>query len=78
MSVPRYTVRIQLDTTMPSFLKDMIYVYHQDYMGEPSIYAKEIYTLTPTKSNPHTDAYALNEEISLIGKGISRKRVVLM
>ena len=31
-------------------------------MDEPSIYAKEIYTLTPTKWNPHTDAYALNEE----------------
>ena len=31
-------------------------------MNEPSIYAKEIYTLTPTKWNPHTDAYALNEE----------------
>ena len=31
-------------------------------MDEPSIYAKEIYTLTPTKWNPHTDAYALNNE----------------
>ena len=31
-------------------------------MNEPSIYAKEIYTLTLTKWNPHTDAYALNEE----------------
>ena len=31
-------------------------------MSEPSIYAKEIYTLTPTKWNPHTDAYTLNEE----------------
>ena len=31
-------------------------------MDEPSIYAKEIYTLTPSKWNPHTDAYALNEE----------------
>ena len=31
-------------------------------MDEPSIYAKEIYTLTLTKWNPHTDAYALNEE----------------
>ena len=31
-------------------------------MNEPSIYAKEIYTLTPIKWNPHTDAYALNEE----------------
>ena len=31
-------------------------------MNEPSIYAKEIYTLTPTKWNPHTDVYALNEE----------------
>ena len=29
---------------------------------EPSISATEIYTLTPTKWNPHTDAYALNEE----------------
>ena len=31
-------------------------------MDELSIYAKEIYTLTLTKWNPHTDAYALNEE----------------
>ena len=31
-------------------------------MDEPSIYAKEIYTLIPTKWNPHTDVYALNEE----------------
>ena len=31
-------------------------------MDEPSIYAKEIYALTPTKWNPHTDAYASNEE----------------
>ena len=31
-------------------------------VDEPSIYATEIYTLTPTKWNPHTDAYALNEE----------------
>ena len=29
---------------------------------QPSICATEIYTLTPTKWNPHTDAYALNEE----------------
>ena len=29
---------------------------------EPSICATEIYTLTPMKWNPHTDAYALNEE----------------
>ena len=31
-------------------------------VDEPSISATEIYTLTPTKWNPHTDAYALNEE----------------
>ena len=31
-------------------------------VDEPSICATEIYTLTPTKWNPHTDAYALNEE----------------
>ena len=31
-------------------------------VDEPSIGATEIYTLTPTKWNPHTDAYALNEE----------------
>ena len=31
-------------------------------MNEPTIYAKEIYTLTPTKCYPHTDVYALNEE----------------
>ena len=29
---------------------------------EPSICATEIYTLTPIEWNPHTDAYALNEE----------------
>ena len=31
-------------------------------VDKPSIYTTEIYTLTPTKWNPHTDAYALNEE----------------
>ena len=31
-------------------------------MDEPSMYAKEIYKLTPTRWNPHTDAYALNED----------------
>ena len=31
-------------------------------VDEPSISATEIYTLTPTKWNPDTDAYALNEE----------------
>ena len=31
-------------------------------VDEPSIYATEIYTLTPTKWNPYIDAYALNEE----------------
>ena len=29
---------------------------------EPLNYATEIYTLTPTRWNPHTDVYALNEE----------------
>ena len=29
---------------------------------EPPNYMTEIYTLTPTRWNPHTDVYALNEE----------------
>ena len=31
-------------------------------MQEPLNYTTEIYTLTPTRWNPHTDIYALNEE----------------
>ena len=32
MNVLRYTVRIQLETIMPLFLRDMIYKYHYDWM----------------------------------------------
>ena len=52
-------------------------------MNEPPIYAKEIYTLTPTKWNPHTDAYALNEasivdwERNIKEKGRSDVKIVL-
>ena len=52
-------------------------------MNEPSIYAKEIYTLTLTKWNPHTDAYALNEESivdwegNIKEKGCSDVKIVL-
>ena len=52
-------------------------------MDEPSIYAKEIYTLTPTKWNPHTDAYALNEdsmvdwEGNIKEKGQSDMKIIL-
>ena len=52
-------------------------------VDEPSICATEIYTLTPTKWNPHTDAYTLNEE-SIIDwegyikeKGYSDMKIVL-
>ena len=52
-------------------------------VDEPSIYATEIYTLTPTKWNPHTDAYALNEESivdwegNIKEKGPSDMKIVL-
>ena len=41
---------------------------------EPSICATEIYTLTPTKCNPYTDAYALNEESIVDWEGNIRKK----
>ena len=44
-------------------------------MNEPSIYAKEIYTLTPTKWNPYTDAYALNEESIVDWEGNIKEKV---
>ena len=43
-------------------------------MDKPSIYAKQIYTLTPTKWNPHTDAYALNEDSIVDWEGNIKKR----
>ena len=52
-------------------------------VDEPSIYATEIYTLTPTKWNPHTDAYTLNEESivdwegNIKEKGYSDMKIVL-
>ena len=52
-------------------------------MDEPSIYAKEIYTLTPSKWNPHSDAYTLNEESivdwegNIKEKGRSDMKIVL-
>ena len=36
--------------------------------------ATEIYTLTPTRWNPHTDAYALNEESIIDWEGNIRER----
>ena len=41
---------------------------------KPSICATEIYTLTPTKWNPHTDAYALNEESIVDWEGNIREK----
>ena len=41
---------------------------------EPSICATEIYTLTPMKWNPHTDAYALNEESIVDWEGNIREK----
>ena len=52
-------------------------------VDKPSIYTTEIYTLTPTKWNPHTDAYALNEESivdwegNMKEKGPSNMEIVL-
>ena len=43
-------------------------------MDEPSMYAKEIYTLTPTKWNPHMDAYALNEDSIIDWEGNIREK----
>ena len=41
---------------------------------EPLNCATEIYTLTPTRWNPHTDAYALNEESIVDCEGNIRER----
>ena len=41
---------------------------------KPSICATEIYTLTPMKWNPHTDAYALNEENIVDWEGNIREK----
>ena len=41
---------------------------------KPSICATEIYTLTLTKWNPHTDAYALNEESIVDWEGNIREK----
>ena len=41
---------------------------------EPSFCATEIYALTPTKWNPHTDAYALNEESIIDWEGNIREK----
>ena len=41
---------------------------------KPLNYATEIYTITPTRWNPHTDAYALNEESIVDWEGNIRER----
>ena len=41
---------------------------------EPLNYATEIYTLTPTRWNPHTDIYALNEESIIDWEGNIKDR----
>ena len=41
---------------------------------EPLNCATEIYTLTPTRWNPHTDIYALNEESIVDWEGNIRER----
>ena len=43
---------------------------------EPLNKATEIYTLTPMRWNPHTDAYVQNEESIVDREGTSRTRAI--
>ena len=57
-----FCIPLQLHGTFSYFVTRKTGVESLEGVHEPLNYATEIYTLTPTRWNPHTDVYTLNEE----------------
>ena len=57
-----FHIPLQLHGIFSYFITQKPDVESLEHMHEPLNNTTEIYTLTPTRWNPHTDVYALNEE----------------